>query len=651
MNQSATSNLHCRILKASNWVFLIISTILLQCSNENSSARPSGTIGYIQQLEEDDWILKTEALYYLSENNVKESIDRIIKIASDNNENSWIRSQALIAYCKIQKSSSVPEMLLSFSSSTDIKLRKGAAESLNHIESNQAETLALKLTEDESDSVRYQALATYSNMKKQEAWPLVDKMTINISKEFIPLASQALLNVGSEESIKRLNENSKNVIDKRAFIESLSKIKTIKTIKVLLGMLEQTGMDEPNYSFIISALSKNKKEDLTNSLNDLIMTGRDPAIFVSARVITHLLHDPQLGKKLRLSIKDSTTPETLEAVMIALGAKEMNPDSNLDFFVNYLKDDDPEIRELSIRCLSHCQEANLYDLLEETIKDKENRVSLAAMNALMDAPLEDAPTGELVSYLEDALVNTDTVVRKTAFDLLGHAGNADDFEPALAMLGEALSGSDTIRREAVAEALGSIAPDNGVANVANRQGYVSKWMVLGTFLNDKEHKAFAEELEPEKSIDFEKTYPSKYVWALQGNQRRDGEKAIEREIGWSEASVNKTNGMLLMGPLLPPPGTFSIAYAVSDFTCSKDQDLFLSLDGDDAFKVWLNGEKIAEAIAPYLHRQSCVATLENIKIKLKKGKNRILIKSANIENEWWVRARITDTNNRPVELF
>ena len=92
-------------------------------------------------------------------------------------------------------------------------------------------------------------------------------------------------------------------------------------------------------------------------------------------------------------------------------------------------------------------------------------------------------------------------------------------------------------------------------------------------------------------------------------------------------------------------------YAVSDFTCSKDQELFLTLDGDDAFKVWLNGEKIAEAIAPYLHRQSCVATLENIKIKLKKGKNRILIKSANIENEWWVRARITDANNRPVELF
>ena len=417
-------------MPAYNYVFIFALSILLQFFCENISARPPGTIGYLQQLEDDDWILKTEALHYLAENNVQESLEKIFKIAQNENENSWIRSKALIAYCKIQNNSSIPKILISFSSSKDIKLRIGAAESLNYIESNEAEALALKLTKDESDSVRYQALATYSNMKKQEAWPLVDKMTTTLSEEFIPIASQSLLNVGSEEAIKRLNENSKNIIDKRAFIESLSKIKTIKSIKVLLGMLEQTGMDEPNYSFIISALSKNKKEDLTNSLSDLIVTGRDPAIFVSARVITNLLQDPQLGKKLRRSIKDSTTPETLEAVMIALGAKEMDPDSNLDFFVNYLKDDDPEIRELSIRCLSHCQEANLYDLLEETIKDEENRVSLAAMNALMDAPLDDAPTGELVSYLENALVNTDTVVRKTAFDLLGHAGSADDFDPA-----------------------------------------------------------------------------------------------------------------------------------------------------------------------------------------------------------------------------
>ena len=616
-----------------------------------ASERPSGTIGYLQQLEEKDWILKAEALHYLSKNNVKESSESIFKIANNNTENPWIRSKALIAYCKIQNDSNIPPILTAFSSSEDPKLRAGAAEALSFITGNNSDELSLKLTKDDNEMVQFHALASYTKLKKQEAWPLVQTMIDSPSQETIPIVAKALIRVGNNEALKKLQEIANSVKNKRAFIDSVSKTKNTNTIPLLLNLLEKTSIDNSNFDYIISALSIHNNETLAKPLSDLINTGRDPAVFAAARVITHLQQDPKIGKELRSAINNSSSPETQEAVMIALGSKNMDPDSNKDFFIGYLKNKNPDLRVLSILCLSHCREVNLYNLLKETIKDEESRVSLAAMNALMDTPLEDAPTGVLVSYLEEALVNADTVVRKAAFDLLAHAGNADDFEPALAMLGEALIGTDTIRREAVAEALGSIAPDKGVANVARRQGYISNWMVLGTFLNDKEHKAFAKELEPEKTIDFEKTYPSTYVWALQGNQRKEGEKAIERDIGWEEASVNKTNGMLLMGPLLPPPGTFSIAYAVSDFNSTKEQELFLSLDGDDAFKVWLNGEKVAEAIAPYLHRQSCIATLENIKIKLKKGKNRILIKSANIENEWWVRARITDANNRPIELF
>ncbi len=613
--------------------------------------RPSGTIGYLQQLNEEDWILKAEALHYLSENKVPEALESILKITKDEKERSWIRSRALVAYCKIQNGQDIPQILSTFASSSDQVLREGAAESAGLIKGNKGVDIVLKLTTDKMKPVQFRALASYSRIMGEKAWPLAQKMTESMTEELIPLAVESLALIGNQDALERLKELTKSSTNKRALIESLDRSKSPKTVPVLLNILEKTSTDDANFAYIISALSKNNNEILSSSLKDLIKTGRDSALFAAARIITILFQDPDLGKELLSALTTTSAPETLEAVMIALGSKEMNPDSNKEFFITHLKNKTPEIKILSILCLSHCREANLYTLLKETIKDDESGVSIAAINALMEAPLEDAPTGTLVSYLEDVLVSTDNVIRKAAFELLGHAGNADDFEPALAMLGEALSGTDTVRREAVAQALGSIAPDNGIANVARRQGYVSNWMVVGTFLNDKEHKAFANELEPENGIDFEKTYPSTYVWALQGNQRRDGEKPIEREIGWSEASVNKTNGMLMMGPLLPPPGTFSIAYAVSDFNSEKDQDLFLSLDGDDAFKVWLNGEKISEQVAPYLHRQSCVASQGNIKIKLKKGKNRILVKSANIEHEWWVRARITDANNKPVELF
>ena len=630
---------------------MIISLIFLQFSALSAPIKSSGTIGYLQQLNEEDWILKAEALHYLSENKVQEALEKILEITKDEDERPWIRSKALAAYCKIQNNQDIPQILSTFASSPDHVLREGAAESAGLVQGKRGAEILLKLSTDKIKPVQFRALASYSRIMGEDAWPLVQKMTESVPDELIPLAAESLALIGNKDALEKLNKLTISTTNVRALIESLDRSRTPKTVPVLLDLLEKTSADDANFDYIISSLSRNDNEVLSSSLRDLIRTGRDSAIFAASRIITILFQDPDLGKELLSALKDSSEPETLEAVMIALGSKEMNPDSNKKFFITHLKHEMPEIKILSIRCLSHCTEANLYNLLKDTIKDSEGSVSIAAINALMEAPIEDAPTGALVSYLEDVLVNTDDVIRKAAFELLGHAGNADDFEPALAMLGEALSGTDTVRREAVAEALGSIAPENGVANVARRQGYISNWMVLGTFLNDKEHKAFANELEPEKNIDFEKTYPSTYVWALQGNQRRDGEKPIEREIGWSEAGVNKTNGMLMMGPLLPPPGTFSIAYAVSDFNSEKDQELFLSLDGDDAFKVWLNGEKISEQIAPYLHRQSCVASQGNIKIKLKKGKNRILVKSANIEHEWWVRARITDGNNRPVELF
>ena len=651
MNHPCTFKILQKISPTLPQAATILSLIFFQFSALGAPVRSSGTIGYLQQLNEEDWILKAEALHYLSENKVQEALESILKIIKDEKERSWIRSKALVAYCKIQNNQNVPQILSTFASSPDQVLREGAAESAGLIKGNAGAEILIKLTSDKIKPVQFRALASYSRIMGEKAWPLAQKMTESVTEEFIPLAIESLALIGNKDALERLDKLTESATNVRALIESLNRSRSPKTVPVLLDLLEKTSADEANFAYIISALSRNDNEVLSSSLRNLIRTGRDSAIFAASRVITIFFQDPDLGKELLSALTTSSEPETLEAVMIALGSKEMDPDSNKEFFITHLKHEMPEIKILSIRCLSHCSEANLYNLLKETIKDNAGSVSIAAINALMEAPLEDAPTGALVSYLEDVLVSTDNVIRKAAFELLGHAGNADDFEPALAMLGEALSGTDTVRREAVAEALGSIAPENGIANVARRQGYVSNWMVLGTFLNDKEHKAFANELEPEKNIDFEKTYPSTYVWALQGNQRRDGEKPIEREIGWSEALVNKTNGMLMMGPLLPPPGTFSIAYAVSDFNWEKDQELFLSLDGDDAFKVWLNGEKISEQVAPYLHRQSCVASQGNIKIKLKKGKNRILVKSANIEHEWWVRARITDAENKPVELF
>ncbi len=614
---------------------------------------PPATGRYISQLEGSDWILRSEALHYLAEHEVQSALTPIRSIAEDKSENPWIRGRALIALCKIQTQKDLPPLLLEFSSAPESIHRAAAGEALENYTGTAARNLALRLLSDTVPAVKYRAMATYASMEGAAAWSTIDPPTRAPDPPVLPLAARALAFTGTDEALARLvtlvDDLFKTQGQAETIVRFLADIPEPKLIPLYLGMLEAIEPEDPVFPAIISAIGKHDPADTEDAIRQLLTAGRESATFTAARVITLLIQAPKLGKPLRDALSNAKEIETLQAGLTALGCTEMQPDLHREFFSNFLEHAETNLRTLAIRCLSHCQKANLYEILANIIEDKDKIVRYAALNALLLAPLDKAPTGKLVAYLESSLASTDEPTRALGFKILAHAGNSEDFKPALSMLGDALKSTDDVRREAVASALGSIAPDNGIAPVARSQGYITDWMIVGTFYNDKEHKAFTGELPPEKNIDFNATYPSTYVWALRGNQNKPGEKPIEREVTWNEASVDRTNGKLRMGPLLPPPGTFSLAYAVADFNCTATQEAFLSIDGDDAFKVWFNDKMLAEEIAPYQHRQSCIVSRSQIAIKLRPGINRLLVKSANIGHEWWVRLRLTDADGKPIE--
>ena len=212
----------------------ILSLIFLQFSAPGAPVRPSGTIGYLQQLNEEDWILKAEALHYLSENKVPEALESILKITKDEKERSWIRSRALVAYCKIQNSQDIPQTLSTFASSSDPVLREGAAESAGLINGNKGVDISLKLTADKIKSVQLRALASYSRIMKEKAWPLAQEMTESLAEELIPLAVESLALIGNQEALERLKELTKSSTNKRALIESLSRSTNPKVLPCLL---------------------------------------------------------------------------------------------------------------------------------------------------------------------------------------------------------------------------------------------------------------------------------------------------------------------------------------------------------------------------------------------------------------------------------
>ncbi len=176
----------------------------------------------------------------------------------------------------------------------------------------------------------------------------------------------------------------------------------------------------------------------------------------------------------------------------------------------------------------------------------------------------------------------------------------------MAALAGLLRGSDDELRAAAAKALGAIAPEEGIGEVVQAQGYLARWMVIGTFLNDEKNTAFNQAFPPEQGIDFEAKYLAKYVWVVEGHRKAE-DKPIERESP-------------------------------------------LDIDGDDGFRVWLNGEQIAEQVAEFKARQPCVARQNGIKLRLKAGTNRFFVKTANIDHQWWLRLRLTDSTGSPIDF-
>ena len=101
------------------------------------------------------------------------------------------------------------------------------------------------------------------------------------------------------------------------------------------------------------------------------------------------------------------------------------------------------------------------------------------------------------------------------------------------------------------------------------------------------------------------------------------------KIGWKEGNFpDKQINQLKF--FKPEHNTYSIIYLQRDIDCPAAVELPISLGSDDGLGVWLNGEKIlAENVA-----RTCAPDQSRVKLKLKAGKNRLLLKVCQGDGEW-----------------
>src|SRR5207245_10322368 len=118
---------------------------------------------------------------------------------------------------------------------------------------------------------------------------------------------------------------------------------------------------------------------------------------------------------------------------------------------------------------------------------------------------------------------------------------------------------------------------------------------------------------PEKEIDFNKKYPGK-----------NGVEAAWRDEPYRDGEINN------LAKFKPENNVHAVAYVYREIESNAARDLPISLGSDDTLTVWLNGQKVlAQNVA-----RACAPDQAQLVLKLKPGKNRLLMKICQMEGDW-----------------
>ncbi|RLD63192.1 MAG: hypothetical protein DRI95_12025 [Bacteroidetes bacterium] len=158
------------------------------------------------------------------------------------------------------------------------------------------------------------------------------------------------------------------------------------------------------------------------------------------------------------------------------------------------------------------------------------------------------------------------------------------------------------------------------------KGFVRSWKVIGSF-------DFGSGLDniypPENEIKLDKTYSGK-----------GGLIKWETEIASASGYLNLISVFSKRNADINPRSE-GIAYAYTEVICPDERDVKITLGSNDGAKMWVNNNIVYNKHAG----RNAVADQEIFTVKLKKGKNRILVKIENLGASWGLYLRIIDPEN------
>jgi len=154
------------------------------------------------------------------------------------------------------------------------------------------------------------------------------------------------------------------------------------------------------------------------------------------------------------------------------------------------------------------------------------------------------------------------------------------------------------------------------------------WQVIGPFKNADLQSGLAEVYEPEKEVDLKKSYPG-----------------VREEIKWSaKGDFEDGKANLLVQDL---HGVHGVYYLYRTIKASAPRKMEVQLRADDLFRLWVNGEQVAERKVKKVGEAPITAT-----INLKKGENKLLLKVVTQQGEAYFTFKkdLDDTETVPADI-
>jgi len=230
----------------------------------------------------------------------------------------------------------------------------------------------------------------------------------------------------------------------------------------------------------------------------------------------------------------------------------------------------------------------------------------------------------LAPFLGDSILAVDAANGYIALAVkVGAGGDVDAAEKRLMRIATGTFPRDVITR-AAAE-LRKLGRDP--QRRARARGFVLDWFLTGP-VQDADGQGLGRELEPERKIDLGK------VWRIGPRRYR-----------WKKLSDLALDGRVNLLPVFRR-GTRVLAYAYTELDVDSDREVLFKMGSDDGMACWVNGERVHYVLAG----RSLVVDQDVKKVKLRKGKNRVLLKIQQGESDWEFALRITDLEGEPLDL-